>query len=384
MKNIWRLLITPSGKYSVLALLFIGTVIGAALLLGGHQFLEKTDTLEFCTSCHTMKQPLEEYKHSSHYKNAYGVQAECADCHMPQDMAGIVKRKMEASNDLYQHFITKSIDTPEKYEEKRLEMAQRVWKRMEDNNSSGCRKCHSYEAMDHSKQSVKAARQMVDAAAKNQTCISCHKGIVHQLPDMSGGFRKSFKKLQREAANPPKSDVLYTLDQVTLFKTDAARKEGGKVLPATELKVLDRKGDLLQVTVEGWKEAKGRGRVLSQEAGKRIYAATLKGSFARKIKVLETTTVSGKEWQKVAATGWVKNENLLKDVKPIWDYTSELFQATCTQCHGAPDVNHFTSTQWIAQLKGMMDFADLDKREERTLLKYLQNHAADMSGSEKH
>ncbi len=39
---------------------------------------------------------------------------ECHDCHIPPDIPGMVKRKLEASNDIYQTFIAHSIDTPEK------------------------------------------------------------------------------------------------------------------------------------------------------------------------------------------------------------------------------------------------------------------------------
>lgn len=41
----------------------------------------------------------------------------------------MVKRKLEASNDIYQTFIAHSIDTPEKFEAKRAELAEREWAR---------------------------------------------------------------------------------------------------------------------------------------------------------------------------------------------------------------------------------------------------------------
>lgn len=43
-----------------------------------------------------------------------------------------MKRKLEASNDLYQTFIAHSIDTPEKFEAKRAELAEREWARMKE------------------------------------------------------------------------------------------------------------------------------------------------------------------------------------------------------------------------------------------------------------
>ncbi|XNM77996.1 NapC/NirT family cytochrome c [Escherichia coli] len=48
------------------------------------------------------------------------------------------------------------------------------------------------------------------AAKDNQSCIDCHKGIAHQLPDMSSGSRKQFDEL-RASANDS-GDTLYSID----------------------------------------------------------------------------------------------------------------------------------------------------------------------------
>ncbi len=65
---------------------------------------------------------------------------------------------------------------PRKFEAKRAELAEREWARMKENNSATCRSCHDYDSMDHAKQNPEAARQM-QIAAKDQSCIDCHKGL---------------------------------------------------------------------------------------------------------------------------------------------------------------------------------------------------------------
>ncbi|RXY89978.1 trimethylamine N-oxide reductase cytochrome c-type subunit, partial [Klebsiella pneumoniae] len=132
-------------------LVAIGIVIGIALIVLPHVGIKVTSTTEFCVSCHSMQPVYEEYKQSVHFQNASGVRAECHDCHIPPDIPGMVKRKLEASNDIYQTFIAHSIDTPEKFEAKRAELAEREWARMKENNSATCRSCHNYDAMDHAK-----------------------------------------------------------------------------------------------------------------------------------------------------------------------------------------------------------------------------------------
>ncbi|MGQ7032164.1 pentaheme c-type cytochrome TorC, partial [Escherichia coli] len=249
MRKLWNALRRPSARWSVLALVAIGIVIGIALIVLPHVGIKVTSTTEFCVSCHSMQPVYEEYKQSVHFQNASGVRAECHDCHIPPDIPGMVKRKLEASNDIYQTFIAHSIDTPEKFEAKRAELAEREWARMKENNSATCRSCHNYDAMDHAKQHPEAARQMKVAAKDNQSCIDCHKGIAHQLPDMSSGFRKQFDEL-RASANDS-GDTLYSIDIKPIYAAKGDKEASGSLLPASEVKVLKRDGDWLQIEITG-------------------------------------------------------------------------------------------------------------------------------------
>ena len=177
MKKLWHFLRTPSRRWSVLALVLAGVGVTLAGSVGLHYGFEKTSSLEFCISCHSMKDTVyPEYKESIHFKNASGVQAICTDCHQPKDFVGKVARKMEAANDLYQEYIGHSIDTQEKFEDRRLHLAEKVWARMSSQNSKTCKSCHSYDNMDHAKQSPAAALAMKDAAAI--FLIICHNVLL--------------------------------------------------------------------------------------------------------------------------------------------------------------------------------------------------------------
>lgn len=95
MRKLWNALRRPSARWSVLALVAIGIVIGIALIVLPHVGIKVTSTTEFCVSCHSMQPVYEEYKQSVHFQNASGVRAECHDCHIPPDIPGMVKRKLE-------------------------------------------------------------------------------------------------------------------------------------------------------------------------------------------------------------------------------------------------------------------------------------------------
>jgi cytochrome c-type protein NapC len=147
-------------------------LLGVASTVGFHTVLEKTNTMEFCISCHTMQTNYREYQDTIHYKNPSGVQTTCADCHVPKEFLPKMAAKIIAVKDVY-HEIAGTIDTPEKYEAHRWDMASRVWAKMEANDSRECRSCHDYSNMDLEEQDKSARRRHSRAIKDGETCIDC-------------------------------------------------------------------------------------------------------------------------------------------------------------------------------------------------------------------
>jgi cytochrome c-type protein NapC len=167
-------------KFFFFALFFI--LMGGLVFAAGKTAIDQSNTLAFCISCHEMKSNnYNEYKETIHAKNRTGVKATCSDCHVPHDFLGTVVRKLEASNDLYKHF-TGAIDTPEKFEQHRLELAKRVWKHMKSTDSQECRNCHDVASMDPELQGKTAQKQHLKLQSGEKTCIDCHYGIAHHEP----------------------------------------------------------------------------------------------------------------------------------------------------------------------------------------------------------
>jgi len=178
----WDALRKPSVKYSLLSLLGVGFVSGILFWGGFHTGLEATNTLDFCISCHEMRDTVyQEYRQTIHYSNRTGVRAICADCHVPRDWGHKMLRKARASFELWGK-ITGVIDTKEKFEAKRMELATREWERMKASDSRECRNCHSWDAMGSDVQKASAYTRHEAANKDGKTCIDCHKGIAHQLP----------------------------------------------------------------------------------------------------------------------------------------------------------------------------------------------------------
>ena len=178
----WRRWI-PSWVWRVGPLMVILLFLSGVVFWGGFNWaMELTNTERFCISCHEMNENVfKEYRHTIHYTNRSGVRATCPDCHVPKEWGPKIIRKIQASNELLHKFLG-SIDTPEKFQAKRHELAEHEWARMRANDSQECRNCHNFEYMDLTEQGRRAAKTHPVAFGKGMTCIDCHKGIAHQLP----------------------------------------------------------------------------------------------------------------------------------------------------------------------------------------------------------
>lgn len=186
IKKIWMWLKKPSSNIPLGFLLVIGIIFGVAGWIGLNGVLGATNTTEFCTSCHEMQWPFDEYKKSIHYSNRTGVRATCSDCHVPKGDSLIgwfdkITAKVMAAKDTYHHIVG-TFDTKEKYENGRWKMANAVWARMRERHSKECKNCHNFEAMDLQVQSRIAQRRHQEAEKLGKSCIDCHIGIAHDEP----------------------------------------------------------------------------------------------------------------------------------------------------------------------------------------------------------
>lgn len=170
-----------------LGVLVFGLVVSGVLMAAGAAGLAWTNTEKFCIGCHEMRDNVyAEFKGTIHDTNRSGVRAVCSDCHVPREPVAMLQRKVAATFELWGHFVTGVIDTKEKFEAHRYDMAKRVWTRMKKTDSLECRNCHHAAAMDPEKQSEKARARHAKARAEGRTCIDCHFGIAHKEPDGPG------------------------------------------------------------------------------------------------------------------------------------------------------------------------------------------------------
>jgi nitrate/TMAO reductase-like tetraheme cytochrome c subunit len=201
-------------------------LIGVILWGGFNTGMEATNTMEFCISCHEMEENVyQEYKGTIHDSNRSGVRAGCPDCHVPRPWFYKIKRKLQASNELF-HKALGSIDTPEKFDAKRLELAKNEWKRMKASDSRECRNCHEISTMDPAAQKPRARKQHYNAMKIGQTCIDCHKGIAHKK------VHKQLTEEEKEELEKPNPDFIRPIPESYEKFINGSKKNVADAVPA--------------------------------------------------------------------------------------------------------------------------------------------------------
>ncbi|MFT5757956.1 MAG: nitrate/TMAO reductase-like tetraheme cytochrome c subunit [Alteromonadaceae bacterium] len=182
-------------------------VVGIVFWGGFNTAMEATNTTEFCIGCHEMEDNVyQEYKPTIHFTNRTGVRAGCPDCHVPRPWIHKVVRKIQASKEVFS-WLTGKLDTKEKFNEHRFDLAKSVWQAMKDTDSRECRNCHNYESMNPEFQKPRARKQHLNAFETGQTCIDCHKGIAHH------GVRDKLSDAELEVLEAPNPAYIREVPQ---------------------------------------------------------------------------------------------------------------------------------------------------------------------------
>lgn len=386
MRYLWLVLNRPSKHIALGAVICLSFIAGIIFLGGFHLAVESTNTEKFCISCHSMKENnYEEVQSTGHWINRSGVRATCPDCHVPHNWSDKMAAKVRASKDVF-GWILGTIDTKEKFESKRLEMAEHEWARFKANGSLECRNCHDYKSMDFEKMSARGQIQMRKAAKRDQSCLDCHKGIAHQLPEMTHVGNTALAKMARDL-NGNSYDVgmiYHTLIPTFIYSNSNESHNIGTLNTATAFKVLGKTKTRLHVELAGWRKVKGYGRIMYFDFAKNIVLATLDKATSKSDSMSvrgerKIDELTGLTWEKISYKVWIDKGGFEPELQNIWDYAGETYLSTCSVCHTQPDENHFDTNTWPGMFAGMKGFINLDEDTSELVLKYLQHHSSDYS-----
>ncbi len=387
-RSMWKIIRSPSAHFSLGVLTLGGFTAGIIFWGTFNTGLEMTNTEEFCISCHEMEANVyKELQQTVHWSNSSGVRATCPDCHVPHNWTDKVARKMQASKEVFGKLFG-TINTREKFLDKRLELAQHEWKRFSANNSLECKNCHAYESMNFELMSEKGKVQMKKAAERDQSCIDCHKGIAHLLPDLLEGASEAFAQLEQGAAVSEYSSgsTYYTIRQLPIYEDQQLAVEAGQLNAASPVKVVQVESDRLKIEVAGWRRTKGFGRVINEQFGYNISSGFLSREAAQNDQLVsgferKEDDLTGLEWERVSTELWMKAGSLASTPEDIWEFAQDTYRDNCSVCHTQPDENHFDANTWPGMFNGMLSFVNLDGDSQAVVLKYLQKHSSDFVAS---
>lgn len=344
-------------------LLGAGIVIGIVFWGGFNTFMEYTNTYEFCTSCHEMNVVNDEYQGSAHAHNPSGVPAICSDCHVPKPWGAKLWRKIKATNELY-HKLVGTIDTPEKFENHRLALAQKVWRSMEETDSRECRNCHTNETMITEKQSPLAQKMHKRLMSGEATCINCHKGIAHNLPNME----KLYAEMESEYQNKAHGTQLGDEAVVILHEVEMVTKPGSEELLATlyggtPLSVIKQEGDWIQVASEGWDREEGSQIFI--DFNRAVILAKMSFDGMDQVEKLESKVEPEYEltWNRIKLTGWVPRSALGPDEDQFWTYVTDLYELDCNLCHKTYPRDKWIMFDWRNNLKEMRRYTKMSQEQ---------------------
>lgn len=384
LRAIRDMFLRPSVSIGLGMLVTGGFIAGAVSWHGFNTAMDATNQEEFCLSCHTMRDNLlPELQKTVHWSNRSGVRARCQDCHVPHEFTDKIARKMQASREVWGQIIG-TIGTREKFEEHRIVLARREWERMEANNSRECRNCHDYKDMDINLMRPTSQVAMRAAAERDQSCISCHKGIAHHLPDLEGEHNPAFDTLVSAASSQrvQAGGDYYAVLPHTIYADAELTQPIGSIEVAARVTVLETRGDAQRVELDMWRKNKGFGRVWYSDFGLNITSAILNKKVSRDrslVSILESTEdpATGLKWQNVKAEVWMPAASLIDSPEEIWEIARASYNQSCSVCHRQPEEAHFSANSWPAQFGGMVGFTSMDDDTAKMVLKYLQKHSSD-------
>lgn len=184
--------------------------------------------------------------------------------------------------------------------------------------------------------------------------------------------------------NSTASPHSYTPESLPLYADEALSNPIGELEAGVPVKLVQTTQNADQLELEMWRKTKGFGRIWYNQFAKHITDAVFDKTFtqnAANFEVLENKEdpLTGLVWQKVKTKVWVKKSELSQNLTAFWANAESTFKTECSVCHKQRDPKMHDANEWVAVFNGMVGFTDMDKQQQKQVLRYLQLHAADAS-----
>ena len=258
-----------------------------------------------------------------------------------------------------------------------MELAGNVWRSMKQTDSRECRNCHAFETMTTSTQRNDAQFWHPMAVDEAFTCIDCHKGIAHKLPDMDHFVQLATDdlKLSLEAQRGQGERVVTASTKSLHEGPETASTQLADIAVGVPLKVLERgESGWVKVSLDGY-EVLGSSNQLYQDTVSGVLAADVMGALEYTSEESTIDADTRLSWRPARLTGWVSDEMLAANEETLWIYAKVVYENECARCHAVFPPSRFNAPAWANSMRNMQRFTTLDDQAWDLVSAYLQQHS---------
>lgn len=232
-------------------------------------------------------------------------------------------------------------------------------------------------------------RTIHDSKPSRGTRIDCRNGIAHGLPDLTAGYRTTFRAPRARGAEDvdlgggPHGPGGGRGDAEKVSPGQGQGRQprhgeasaDGRLLPGT---VVERRDGRLEVRIGDWQQAQAF-RVVHQRMGQRSFAAGLQPARVDRVErgAAVEDPVSDLARYPARLEGRTGHEDLSAGEAGVRAGGAERFPASCTTCHAERAAQSHLADPWIGTLEAMARFISLEKDEPALLQTRLQRDAKD-------
>jgi nitrate/TMAO reductase-like tetraheme cytochrome c subunit len=168
-------------RWTVVALLVVGAVVGAGGIIASIAFNHYTSTDAFCSSsCHTMTLQAGDpyFQRSAHRSNKEGVRPRCGDCHIPTTN-WFVETYAHVSSGIRDVYVelTHDFSDPKTWQAHRVKLSEEVQAYLRARDSVTCRSCHDAATIRPASEAGRTSHALLQQGSA--TCVDCHANLVH-------------------------------------------------------------------------------------------------------------------------------------------------------------------------------------------------------------
>lgn len=170
-------------------------------------------------------------------------------------------------------------------------------------------------------------------------------------------------------------DVFYSTVVKPVYLDETSKVIAGKLLPTNAIEILDRVGNRVKFSIEGYQNP-AVSNVIYFSSGQRILSLAFAKTKSPKFEIIKNG--ENGEWNKVKVVAYTDDGDFTKNLDENFAKSKKLYTENCSICHALHKPSEFQPNQWPALFKSMLSRTPIDKKDEWSIIQYLQKHGQNM------